>query len=176
MHLSPILDPVSGRRPFIYGGEDAWRQFNHRGFVVSIEWAVAERRRRTPPVMAIWPTSGNVLAKAGGMLNVSGTGVWVITRNVITEFVGFNKEGKCTGGASLHCMREAQQALVMLGKDPNDRNNFTALVDCVVKHAEHLVACPPTPTWLQQKHQPPPMWEVKATDKNTGRVLNESEV
>lgn len=176
MHLSPILDPVSGRRPWIYGGDDSWRQFTHRGFNVSIEWAIHDTRRRTPPVMAIWPAKSSARVDHGGLIHVSGDGVWVITRNVITDFVGFNAEGKCTGGASMHCMREAREALVMLGKDPNDRQNFTALVDCVVKHAEHLVKCPPTPVRLQQKYQPPPLWEVQATNKNTGKVLTEAEV
>lgn len=177
MHLSPIIDPNTGRRPFVYGGEDTWRQFTHRGFVVSIEWAIHETMRRTPPVMAIWPAGSTVTAKfINGFLSVSEAGVWVISRNVITEFVGFNKDNKCTGGASMHCMREAQQALVVLGKDPNDRHNFAALVDCVVRHAEHLHHCPPTPAWLQRQHQPPPMWEVTATNKSTGKVLSEAEV
>lgn len=178
MHLSPILDPITGRRPWSYGGEDTWKQFTHRGFIVSIEWAIHETMRRTPPVMAIWPAGENLAAASyiGGFMRVSQAGVWVITRNVLTDFVGFNAEGKCTGGASLHCMREAREALSVLGKDPNDRQNFTALVDCVVKHAEHLHHCPPTPSALQRKYAGAPMWEVTAKDKATGKVLTESEV
>lgn len=171
MHLSPILDPITGRRPWVFGGDDAWKQFNHRGFTVSIEWAVHETRRRTPPVMAIWARDGRIAGPTSG-----DGGTWVITRNCITDFVGFNSEGKCTGGASMHCMREAQQALTLMGKDPNDRHAFTALVDCVVKHAEQLVACPPTPVSLQQAYQPPPMWEITATNKSDGKTLSETEV
>lgn len=169
MHRSPVIDP-QGRPVFSAGGNHSWKQFEHRGFTVSLEWVISDTRRRAAPCMVIWPTS-NVFVPGS-----SDQGMWAIGRRALSEFVGFNREGKCTGGASVHCLREAHQALPMLGKDRNDKNALNALIDCVVKFAPELVHMPPTPPWLQKREAAPALWEVRATNKRTGQVLNEAEV
>jgi hypothetical protein len=102
--------------------------------------------------------------------------MWAIGRNAISEFVGFGANGKCTGGASEHCYRECLAAMPVLGKDPNDKAAFLALVDTVIKFAPELVLMPSTPRWLQRRDAAAPLIEVIATNKDTGKVLSHTEV
>lgn len=166
MHLSPIQTP-DGRPMFSAGGDAAWKTFEHRGFVISLEWV--GDHRRAAPCLCIWPSSNVFVAGEG-------CGIWVISRRAISEFVGFDRDGRCTGSASEHCYRECIQALPVLGKDCNDKAAYLALVDCVVKFAPELVHMPPTPKRIRQQLAGEAMWEVTATNKNTGRVMSEAAV
>lgn len=169
MHLSPVLDPA-GNPVFSAGGRHAWKTHEHRGYTVSLEWVISGTRRRAAPCMVIW-SSENVFVPG-----TSERGMWAIGRRALQDFVGFDRDGKCTGSASVHCMREAHEAMPILGKDPNDKAAFVALIDCIVKFAPDLALMPVTPAWLQKQEAAPAMWEVSATDKNTGKTLSESEV
>lgn len=167
MQLSPVLNP-HGLPVWSAGGEQAWRTFEHRGFVVSLEWV--GNHRGTRKCMVIWPVS-NILTAKG-----TGDGMWVISERAITQFVGFTRDDKCTGSASEHCQREAQAALPLLGKDRNDRHALVALIDVVVKFAPDLVAMPPAPLRVRKKLRGEAMWEVLATNKSSGKTLSEAEV
>ncbi|XVJ69937.1 MAG: hypothetical protein HEQ39_09960 [Rhizobacter sp.] len=166
MKLSPVLSP-DGRPLFSAGGGHAWKTGVHRGFVVSLEW-VGEGRKAYP-AMVIWPAS-NVFVTG------EGSGMWVIARKVIVDFVGFNASDKCTGGPSEHCIREAQQALPILGKDINDKEALSALVSCVVTYAMDLVGMPLVPKAIRKELDHPPMWDIKQTDKASGKVVKELEI
>jgi hypothetical protein len=102
--------------------------------------------------------------------------MWVISRRAITEFVGFNKDDKCTGSISEHCIREATESLPILGKDANDKAALTALCDVVLKFAPDLVHMPVTPKDVRAELDNPPLWEISATNKATGKVIQETEV
>lgn len=168
MNVSPIISP-DGEQVFTAGGADAWRQFQHRGFVVSLEWA---RRRRTfLKMMVIW--------KAGSLLSVGTAvkpGMWAISSRAIVDFVGFNREGRCNGSASEHCFREALAAMPELGLDPNDKHGFTALVDTVVKFAPDLMMMPIAPKAVKREMTGEAIWEVTATNKHTGKTISEAAV
>lgn len=166
MRLSPVVTP-DGRPMFSAGGNQAYKTAVKHGFVVSLEWV--GDGHKAYPAMVIWPAS-NVFVTGDG------NGMWVIARRAITEFVGFNKDDKCTGGPSEHCIREARLALPILGKDINDRHALNDLVDVVVTFAPELVLMPSTPKLVRKELQTPAMWDVTATNKNSGKVLHESEV
>jgi len=167
MRLSPVLSP-QGTPVWSAGGGHAWRTFEHRGFVVSLEWVGDHRRARK--CMVIWPASNILTAKGVG------TGMWVISERAITQFVGFNRDDKCTGSVSEHCHREAAQALPLLGKDANDRHALMALIDTVVKFAPELVGMPAAPAALRRELRGEAMWDVVASNKNTGKTLSEASV
>lgn len=167
MKLSPIQTP-DGRPMWSAGGRHAWKVNEHKGFVCSLEWVGDGRRAQ--PAMVIWPAS-NIL-----MAGSESNGMWVIGRRAITEFVGFNAELKCTGSISDHCMREARLTLPILGKDPNDKAALMALCDVVLKFAPELVHMPVTPKDVRKELDIPPMWDVVATNKSTGKVISETEV
>lgn len=101
MRLSPVLSP-SGEPMFSAGGGEAYKVAVKHGYVISLEWVNLGKHIRA--AMCIWPAS-NVFVTGEGQ------GIWTITRNCISEFVGFNKDDKCTGGASEHCFREAKLAM-----------------------------------------------------------------
>ena len=166
MHISPILNP-QGLPVWSVGGANAFKTRVHRGFVCSLEW-IGEGKK-SQPAMIIWPAS-NVFASR------EGSGVWVIGRRAITEFVGFTKDGKCTGGASEHCIREAQQALPILDKDINDKQALQALIDVVVTFAPELVLMPPTPKSIKHSLDSGPLWDVTVTNKSSGKTLSEVSV
>lgn len=166
MHLSPIQTP-DGRPIFSAGGAEAYKTFTHRGYVVSLEWV--GDYRRAMPCMCIWADSNIFVAGEGN-------GIWAISKRAITEFVGFDKNDKCTGGASEHCYRECLEALTVLGKDRNDKQAFTALVDCIVKFAPDLVHMPPAPQRIKRQLAGDAMFEVTASNKNTGKVLSEAAI
>lgn len=166
MHMSPIISP-SGEPVFVAGGGNTWKQATYRGFNVSLEWV--GNGRTTQPCMCIWPETNVFVAGEGA-------GIWVIGRRAITEFVGFNADGTCTGGASEHCFRECKEALPILGKDQNDQHAFKALVDVVVRFAPDLALMPVAPRKVREDLQGEAMWEVTASDKNTGKVLSEAAV
>lgn len=166
MNISPILSP-SGEPMFSVGGKLAYRTAVHRGYVASLEWIKIGKHSRA--ALCIWPES-NVLVQS------SDSGAWAITRNCITEFVGFNPDGTCTGGASEHCFREAQEALAVMGKDRNDKQALLALVDTVVRFAPELVLMPATPKMVKKQHAGQAMWDVQASDKSSGKILSEASV
>lgn len=164
MKMSPILTP-DGQQVFSAGGDSAYKTFEYRGFVVSLEWV--GNHRRSQKCMVIWPAT-NVLST-----NVSSNGMWVIGSRAICEFVGFNGNGKATGGASEHCRRECKEALPILGKDRNDIYAHTALVDVVVKFAPELVMMPAVPPSVRAQHRGKAMWDVVASNKSTGKIVKE---
>jgi hypothetical protein len=165
MNLSPIVTP-QGEAMWSAGG-NSWKTRVHRGFVCSLEW-IGEGKK-SQPAMVIWPAS-NVFASR------EGSGLWVIGRRAITEFVGFNKMDKCTGGPSEHCLREARLALPILGKDINDKEALHALVSVVVTFAPELVMMPATPQIIKDAHAAQKMWDVSVTNKDTGKTLSEVEL
>jgi len=152
---------------FSVGGRHAYKTAVKNSYVVSLEWMAIGKHVRA--VMCIWPAS-NVFVTGEGQ------GIWTITRNCIGEFVGFNRDDKCTGGPSQHCFREAREALPLLGKDINDKAALHELVDVVVAFAPELVLMPATPKHVKHALAAPAMWELTATDKNTGKVLHEASV
>lgn len=168
MNVSPILSP-SGEPVFTAGGKHAWKTFEHRGYRVSLEWARSGRHTRC--VMVIW-SAPNILHRGGE----PSTGMWVIAKNAIYEFVGFGKDDKCTGTESEHCRKECLEALPILGKDRNDKQAFLALVDTVIRFAPDLVHMPPAPLRVKQELADPAMWEITATNKNTGQTIREASV
>lgn len=123
MQLAPVITP-DGQPVFSAGGHQAWKVSEHRGFICSLEWVGEGRKAK--PAMVIWSAS-NIL-QAGSESN----GMWCILRTAITDFVGFDHAGRCTGSISDHCMREAREALPLLGKDPNDKQSLVALCDVVL--------------------------------------------
>lgn len=168
MRMSPVLSP-QGQPVFTAGGGQAWKVAEHRGYVCSLEWI--GQGRKAKPAMVIW-SAGNVL-QAG----TESLGMWAILRTAVTEFVGFDANGRATGSISEHCRREALAAMPLLGKDPNDQQAHTALCDVVLKFAEQLVHMPVAPREVKEKVADlTPMWDVKASIKETGKVIHEGEV
>jgi hypothetical protein len=166
MKLSPILTP-DGRPIFSMGGAQAYKTHSHRGYIVSLEWV--GQGHKSYAAMVIWPESNVFVAGEGA-------GAWCISRKVISEFVGFTPEGKCTGGPSEHLIREAQEALTILGKDKNDKQALLALVDAVVTFAPDLVLMPATPKIVKKQLDTEPMWTVEAKNKASGKLIHEGEV
>lgn len=166
MKLSPITTP-DGQPVFSAGGKHAYKVSEHKGFVCSLEWV--GDGRRAYPAMVIW-AQRNVFVP--GVDN----GMWVISRRAITEFIGFDQNLKCTGSISDHCLREAREALPTLGKDPNDKAALHALCDVVLRFAPDLVHMPVTPKAVRAELDNPPMWEVQAINKATGKTLDHSEI
>jgi hypothetical protein len=164
--LSPILTP-SGEPIWSAGGQHAWRTFEHRGYVVSLEWV--GNHRSAQKCMVIWPASNVFVAG-------SSEGMWVIGARAITQFVGFNRDDKCTGSVSEHCQRECREALPLLGKDRNDKSALNALMDAVIRFAPDLVGMPAVPAALRREMRGQAMWEVVASNKATGKTLSEASV
>lgn len=166
MRLSPITTP-DGQPVFSAGGRHSWAVASHKGFVCSLEWI--GDGRRAYPAMVIW-AERNVFVP--GVDN----GMWVISRRAITEFIGFDQELKCTGSISEHCLREAREALQTLGKDTNDKAALHALCDVVLRFAPDLVHMPVTPLAVRAELDTPPMWEIEATNKATGKTIDHVEI
>ena len=166
MQLSPIRNP-DGLPVWSAGGRHAWKTYEHRGYVVSLEWV--GNHRTAQKCMVIWPVS-NVFVPG------TSAGMWVIGARAITQFVGFNANDKCTGSVSEHCMREAREALPLLGKDRNDRHALNALVDTVCRFAPDLVGMPAVPQSVRKEFKGQAMWEVVASNKATGKTMSEAEV
>jgi hypothetical protein len=168
MEMSPILDPL-GRPVWVAGGSKAYKQYEHKGYVVSLEWTGNHRRQNA--CMVIWP------GKIGKVLNGSSSvGHWVIGRRAIVEFVGFDSYNKCTGSASEHCFRECFEAMQVMGKDKSDRQAFLNLVDTIIKYAPELVTMPAVPKEVKKQLAGPPVWDVTTTVKGTGKVIKEATV
>lgn len=166
MKLSPVISP-NGQPLFSAGGRHAYKVSEHKGFICSLEW-VGEGRR-SQPCMVIWPVTNVFVAGEGA-------GMWVISRRAIVEFIGFDKNLKCTGSISEHCLREARESLPILGKDRNDTHALHALCDVVLRFAPDLVHMPVTPKDVRKELDNPAMWEVQATVQETGKVISHTEV
>jgi len=164
MNVSPVLSP-SGEPIFQAGGDTSWKTCEHRGWVVSFEWA--RRGRKVKAVIVIWPAV-NIFS-----LSAIKAGMWTISREVMSEFVGFDRDGKCTGSASEHLYREALAALPMLGKDSNDKQAFISLVDTVIRFAPDLALMPAAPPAVRKELKGEALWDITATNKNTGKTISE---
>ena len=167
MQLSPIQSP-DGLPMWSAGGQHAWKTYEHRGYVVSLEWVGNHRQARK--CMVIWPVSNVFTA------GTTSDGMWVISERAITQFVGFNRDDKCTGSVSEHCTRECREALPLLGKDRNDKHALNALIDTVCRYAPDLVTMPPAPQSLRKELRGQAMWDVVASNKSTGKTLAEVSV
>ncbi len=167
MELSPVLSP-EGLPMWSAGGRHAWKTEEYRGYGVSLEWV--GRGRRAQACMVIWPAS-NVFTRGS-----ASEGMWIIGRRAISEFVGFDRDGKCTGSASEHCYRECLEALDALGKERTDKQAFLALVDTVIKFAPELALMPATPPHVRRELAGEAMWDVTASNKNSGKTLSEASI
>lgn len=167
MELSPVLAP-DGTPVFSAGGHHAWKTMQHRGFVISLEW-VGMQYRNPQQCIVIWPERNVFVAGQGD-------GMWTISRRALLEFIDFNSRDKVTGSPSQHCFREARQALAIMGKDPNDRQAVNALAECVVKAAEEIQRMPVAPRRVREQLSGQAMWDIVATNRNTGKVIKETSV
>ncbi len=127
---------TDGRPIFNMGGAQAWKVRGHRGYVVSLEYVGSGRKSYA--AMVIWPERTSLADDVEA-------GAWCISRRVITNFVGFDANGKCTGRPSEHLIREARLSLNTLGKDQGDEQALGALVNAVVQFAPELVLMPAIP-------------------------------
>lgn len=135
MNFNGNMTP-DGRPIFSMGGAQAYKTASHKGFVASLE--LVGNGSKTAACLVIWPETNVFVAGEGA-------GAWCISRRAISEFVGFNSQGKCTGEATAHCIQEARDALPLLGKDQSDEQALSALVEAVVKFAPELVLMPAKP-------------------------------
>ncbi len=168
MKISPLLSQ-EGRPLFIAGGNESWKQFSFREWVVSLEWI--GNGRKVDRFMVIWPQS-NILTTPGAVK----PGMWAIGARAVVDFVGFDAQNKCTGLPSQHCISEALEALPILGRDKNDKQAHLSLIDAVVRFAPDLVLMPSAPPKVKQDMADPAMWDVKTINKHTGQVMTEVEV
>jgi hypothetical protein len=170
MDLSPVLSP-SGDPIFTMGGRDALQGYPRPAgeWIVSLEW-MKGTLRGIQKVLVIWPANRIIAPGATAI------GAWTINSKVAFQFVGFNREGKCDGLPSEDARREALKALPILGKDPNDRNALHSLLDVLTKYLPELVRMPVAPAEIRRKLLGDPMWDVTATNKSSGRVIDERSV
>jgi hypothetical protein len=166
MHVSAVEGPT-GEAVFKAGGEHSWQTGSHKGWHWSLEWA--KNGRKFPRVLVIWPET--LVGK-----NVSQPGMWSISHTAMVEFLDFDKDGIATGRPSDFLFEEAGMALPMLGKDPHDKQALFSLVDVVMKVGPEMARQPVAPVALRRAIQEAPMWEMTAVDKNSGKVVRESEV
>lgn len=172
MHVSPVLDPF-GRPVYSVGGRHSWKTITFKDFSVSFEWVIGSGNKRKAPCLCIWKT-GNVFAPGDG----GDRGIWTIGRRGYERLLGTRRGDpiKLSGDPSTYLFSEARKALPILGFDENDRNALRNLVDCVIHCAEDFNRMPVTPTFLMEKERSRAMWEVKAINKATGKVVTEAEV
>jgi hypothetical protein len=167
MEISPVLGP-SGEPLFTAGGRAAWRTEQHRGWVGSFEWT--KRRRKFVPTLVVWPANSILRAEGSGS-----TGMWAITLPAMTDLVGFDKEGRATGGPSKDLLREAWEALAIFGK-AGDRQAWHSLIDAVVFFAPQLVMTPAAPATVKRALAEEAMWDVEAIQKTTGKTISEASI
>lgn len=170
MDIQPILSP-EGNAVFTCGGKHAWKTETHKGFNISLEWVAKIGKRKNPPrVLCIW-RSGNVLHP-----NNDGDGIWTISQNGIQFFVGFDKEGKCSGGVSEHGQAEAKKGLAVMGYDETDTSALHALLDVIVRYAPDLMMMPPAPRRVRKDLAGPAMFDMQYSHKDSGKVISEGEI
>ncbi len=168
MDLSPFLSP-QGEPIFTAGGRHSLRQEQYRGLVASLEWM--KPSRKVIRALVIWPQGFSLSPTA------SVPGMWAIGEQALQDFVGFDRDGKCTGGASEHCYRECLAALPILGYDVNDKAAFVALVDTVVKFAPEVITMPaPSEATRRALAGDEAMWDIEAINKATGKTIREASV
>lgn len=180
MERSPILNP-QGTPVFLFGRQDTtWKQFQHRGLVVSLEWVKGGRRKNPPRAMCIWREQSSLVVNP----NENATrGTYVINQRAITQYIEFNRNDKCTGGFAKDMLPECIEALPIIGFDRNDRQALMALVDCIVKFGPELMLMPPAGRVIRQALTDNPMMDVQAIQVphgyerlSDGRVVSEGSI
>ncbi len=165
MHVSPIEGP-DGSAVFKAGGDNSWRTGTMKGWNWSLEWA--KSGRKFPRVLVIWPETQGIGTKAG---------FWTIAHTAMVEFLDFDRDGIATGKPSDLLFVEARYGLEIMGKDPNDKQALFGLVDLVVARGPDMALQPIAPMHVKQRLMDNnPMWEMTATNKATGKTIDESAV
>lgn len=173
MELSPLLSP-QGVPVFVAGGSKSFKTFEYKGLAVSFEWVASERRGKSFRCLCIWRMA-NVFVKPGD--GSATRGIWTISERDIANMLQAGPDGiKLTGGPSAYGRREALAALEVLGFDKNDRHALHAVLDVISQFATDLPRMPAVPRWMKEQVRKPPMWEVRAFNKESGKTISEREV
>lgn len=180
MERSPVLNP-QGMAVYLFGRQDTtWRQFQHRGLVVSLEWVKGGRRKNPPRAMCIWRERPPLIVNANENAE---RGTYVINQRAIQNYIEFNGNDKCTGGFNKHMLGECVEALPILGFDRNDRHALMALIDCIIKFGPDLMLMPPAGRSVRNALTDAPMMDVQAIQvpigyerASDGRVISEGSV
>lgn len=120
MTATPVLLAPSGLPLRRFGGDTAWRQYDTRGFVVSLEWD-----EDGEPMVAIWPQSGDI-----------NRGAWGVCLSAFPHMVD---DG---GRPTREGMAMVARGLVRMGRDVTVAE-VIALYDVALDAYCHLVRVPP---------------------------------
>ncbi len=120
MPTTPVLLAPSGVPMRRLGGDAAWRQYETRGFVVSIEWD-----EDGEPMVVLWSATGDL-----------NRGAWGVCLSAFPVLTGV--DGKPTREG----MHMVARGLARMGREVEPRNVIT-LFDVVLDAYGHLVRTPP---------------------------------
>lgn len=147
MTTQPVLLAPSGVPMRRFGGDTAWRQYETRGFIVSLEWD-----EDGEPMAAIWP--------AGGDLN---RGAWAVCLSAFPVLTGID------GRPTVEGMRMVARGLQRMGREVEPKAIVT-LFDVALDAYGHLVRMPPR----RRARADTGMFEATATVN--GKVFDERAV
>lgn len=168
MDISPILGP-NGQPVFTIGGDLAHAVHTYRGWVCSLEWV--KQRRRYLRVLVIWPEVPNALP------GTTAPGAWTITESAVAELLDVDRFGKATGTfRQPFADGQARAALIVMGRDPNDRAAVSSLLDAVMRFGPDVFVMPHAPRQVQERLTGGAMWDVHARARATGRTIHEGAV
>lgn len=144
---------ANGRAMFAVGGVSAHATYEHKGYVISMEWDVTDGE----PVMLIWNARGGRDAGVFGIC-LSSAGKYA------------DPSGKPTNEGLYEC----GMALPLLGRAllPIELN---ALVDVVMRHLPDLLRMPPAPRVLRKAAKGEALVDITQKDQYD-RVISEASI
>lgn len=143
---NPIVLSSSGVPFKRFGGDDAWKQFEVKGYIVSLETVEEE------PAMVIWPASASL-----------GAGAYAVCMSAFPHWVGL--DGKPTTQAFIM----AAKGLAAMNRPMLDVE-LHALVDVVMRHIPDVYRMP-----NRRKRDDPnfdPMFDVETHVDGRGTALS----
>ena len=145
-----ILVSAAGRPMFAVGGVSARHTFEHKGYVISLEWDETDGE----PIMLMWSaTAGRDAGVFGICLSSAG------------------KYANADGTPTNECFFECAAALPTLGRGLIDLE-VRSLVDVVMRHIPDLLMMPPAPRALRTKNRGEALMDITRTD-HRGKTLSE---
>jgi hypothetical protein len=157
MELVPILGP-DGQHTFRFGGAASHKQFEFKDYVVSLEWFGPDGRE-VDACMVIW----------NARKNTHDSGVYILGRRRAHLFCDEHNR------PTPYAFSEAAEALPILGRAPL-AFEVTALVDLWMTFMDDLIQMPAAPMRVRKALAHQPMFDIRHTDKATGKVLRESTI
>lgn len=141
-----------------FGGRHSFKQFEHKDYIVSLEW-FGPSGREVDACIVIY----------NARRNSHDAGAWIVGRRQISKYTDGNMN------PTPYAFSEAAEALPVLGRNCLDFE-LKRLVSTLLEYVDDLIKMPPAPLEVKRTIAGSAMFDVTHKEKHSNKVLGEASV